>query len=44
MQQVPAGGIPIVDPDQSQYVTQQVSPVTYQLSIQVHKAQYHKHL
>jgi len=30
MQQVPAGGIPIVDPDQSQYVTQQVSPVTYQ--------------
>ena len=30
MQQVPAGGIPIVDPDESQYVTQQVSPVTYQ--------------
>ena len=29
-QQVPVGGVPVVDPNQSQYVTQQVSPVTYQ--------------
>ena len=29
-QQVPVGGVPVVDPNQSQYVTQQVAPVTYQ--------------
>ena len=29
-QLVPAGGVPVVDPNQSQYVTQQVAPVTYQ--------------
>jgi len=33
MQQVPAGGVPVVDPNQSQYVTQQVAPVTYQSSL-----------
>ena len=30
VQQVPAGGVPIVDPDESQTVMQQVAPVTYQ--------------
>ena len=30
VQQVPAGGVPIVDPDESQTVVQQVAPVTYQ--------------
>ena len=30
VQQVPAGGVPIVDPDESQTVMQQVTPVTYQ--------------
>ena len=32
-QLVPAGGVPVVDPNQSQYVTQQVAPVTYQSSL-----------
>jgi len=32
-QQVPAGGVPVVDPNQSQYVTQQVAPVTYQSTL-----------
>jgi len=30
VQQVPAGGVPIVNPDESQTVMQQVAPVTYQ--------------
>ena len=30
VQQVPAGGVPIVDPDESQTVVQQVAPITYQ--------------
>ncbi len=33
VQQVPAGGVPIVDPNESQYVTQQVAPVTYQSTL-----------
>ena len=32
-QLVPAGGVPVVDPNQSQYVTQQVAPVTYQSTL-----------
>jgi len=30
VQQVPAGGVPVVDPDESQTVVQQVAPITYQ--------------
>jgi len=33
VQQVKAGGVPIVDPNESQYVTQQVAPVTYQSTL-----------